>query len=208
VWTNGGKLGLYATTFAGGWYADVAGFGGYNSFDTRRAGLQGEARGDTEGGEVDAMFATGYDIKAGGLTFGPTASFNYTYAGTDAFAEHGSLAPLDIHGGEAESLRTALGLKVSCDWKVGGVVVKPELRAAWQHEFGDTAYALDSSFVGASNSTFRVNGPKLGRDSALLGAGFAVQLNERCSTYLYYDGEVGRANYQSTSVTGGFRVAF
>ncbi len=208
IFTNGGKLGLYATAFAGGWYADVAGFGGYNSFDTRREGLQGTARGDTEGGEVDALFGTGYDFKAGGLTFGPTASFNYTYVGTDGFTEHGSLAPLSIHDGEAESLRSAIGLKMSYDWKLGRVIIKPELRAAWQHEFGDTTYALNSSFANGANSTFGVTGPKLGRDSALLGAGFAIQCSERCATYFYYDGELGRAHYQSTSVTGGLRVAF
>ena len=39
VWVNGGKLGLYATAFAGGWYADTAVTGGYNSYDTKRRGL-------------------------------------------------------------------------------------------------------------------------------------------------------------------------
>jgi outer membrane autotransporter protein len=186
----------------------VAGFGGYNSYDTRRAGLQGEARGDTHGGEVDALFGTGYDFKAGGLTFGPTASFNYTYAGTDAFTEHGSLVPLSIHGGNADSLRTAFGVKASYDWKCGALLIKPEIRAAWQHEFGDAAYTLDSSFANGAGGSFAVSGPKFGRDSALLGAGFAIELNARYSTYLYYDGELGRTNYESTSVTGGIRVAF
>lgn len=208
IFTNGGKLGLYATTFVGGWYADVAGFGGYNSYNTRRAGLEGDARGDTQGGEVDGLFGTGYDFKKGGLTFGPTATFNYTYVGTDGFTEHGSLAPLNVHGGKAESLRTALGFKASYDCKVGRVLVKPELRAAWQHEFGDTAYGLESSLADGASGTFNVNGPRLGRDSALVGAGFAIQCSERCSTYLYYDGELGRENYLSTSVTGGFRLAF
>jgi len=208
VWVNGGKLGVYSTVFAGGWYADMAGFGGYNSFDTRRSALDGDTRGNTAGGEVDAVFGTGYDFKAGGLTFGPTATFNYTYEGTTDFAEHGSLAPLDIHGGEGESLRTALGLKASYDWKVGGIVIKPELRAAWQHEYGDAVYSLNSSFANGGGSSFLVNGPQIGRDSALLGAGFAIQFNERLSTYLYYDGELGRKNYQSTSITGGIRVAF
>src|SRR5262249_39726055 len=36
VWVNSGKLGLYATAFSGGWYADAAVTGGYNSYDTRR----------------------------------------------------------------------------------------------------------------------------------------------------------------------------
>ena len=233
VYVNGGKLGLYATFFqneqvspaptmskdakevqapavsiAKGFYADVAVFGGYNSYDTRRSALQGEARGDTEGGELNVLFGTGYDFKKGNFTFGPTASFNYTYLGTDAFTEHGSLAPLNIHGGKGESLRTAFGIKASYDWKVGSVLIKPEIRAAWQHEFGDAAYALDSSFANGAGNTFRVNGPEIGRDSALLGAGFAVQFNERFSTYFYYDGELGAKNYQSTSVTGGVRLAF
>ncbi|HEY3899211.1 MAG TPA: autotransporter domain-containing protein [Chthoniobacter sp.] len=208
VWTNGGKLGLYSTVFSGGWYADIAGFGGYNGYDTRRSALDGDARGSTHGGEVDALFGTGYDFKKGNLTFGPTASFNYTYAGMNGFTEHNSLVPLDIHGNNVDSLRTAFGFKVSYDCKVGGVVIKPELRAAWQHEFGDTAYSLDSSFANGAGSPFSVDGPRFGRDSALIGAGVAVQLNDRCTAYLYYDGELGRQNYESNSVTGGFRVAF
>ena len=236
IWVNGGQIGLYGTFFqnaqaapaptmskdsskeapapapapsvAKGLYADVAVFGGYNSYDTRRSALQGEARGSTDGGELNVLFGTGYDFKAGGLTFGPTATFNYTYIGTSGFDESGSLAPLSIHGGHGESLRSAFGLKASYDWKVGGIIIRPEVRAAWQHEYGDAAYAMDSSFASGAGNSFLVNGPKLGRDSALLGAGFAIQCSERCSTYFYYDGEVGRTNYQSTNVTGGVRVSF
>ena len=137
VWVNGGKIGLYGTFFqnkpaapaptmskdsskdsskeapapapsiAKGFYADMAVFGGYNSYDTRRSGLEGEARGDTDGGELDVLFGTGYDFKKGNLTFGPTGTFNYTYIGTNGFTEHGSLAPLNIHGGQNTSLRTS-----------------------------------------------------------------------------------------------------
>jgi len=232
IYVNGGKIGLYGTFFqneqpaptmskdsskevpapvpsiAKGFYADVAVFGGYNSYDTHRNALQGTARGDTEGGELNVLFGTGYDFKKGALTFGPTASFNYTYLGTDAFTESGSLAPLNIHAGHGESLRTAFGLKASYDWKVGGIVIRPELRAAWQHEYGDAVYALDSGFANGAGGTFTVHGSQLGRDSALLGAGFAVQLNDRTSIYSYYDGELGRKNYQATNVTVGMRLTF
>ncbi|HEY3900668.1 MAG TPA: autotransporter outer membrane beta-barrel domain-containing protein [Chthoniobacter sp.] len=208
VWVNGGKLGLYATTFAGGWYADMAAFGGYNSYDTRRGALQGDARGDTDGGEINALFGTGYDFKAGALTFGPTATFNYTYVGLNGFDEHGSLAPLDIHGGNENSLRSAFGVKISYDCKCHGVIIRPELRVAWQHEYGDSVYDITSSFANGAGDTFSVAGPRLGRDSALVGAGFAILFNDRCSTYIYYDGELGRENYESNAVTAGFRVAF
>ena len=105
-------------------------------------------------------------------------------------------------------MRTAFGIKASYDWKVGGIIIKPEIRAAWQYEYGDNAYALGSSLASDPGGTFTVNGPKLGRDSALIGAGFAIQCSERCSTYFYYDGELDRTNYESNNVSGGVRIAF
>jgi autotransporter-associated beta strand protein len=233
IWVNGGKLGLYATFFqnqpaaaptmskdsskeapapapsiAGGFYADVAVTGGYNSYDTRRDALQGTARGSTEGGELNVLFGAGYDWKMGALSIGPTATFQYTYLGIRDFSESGSLAPLSFPSQHQDSLRTAFGMKASYDWKIGGVIVKPELRAAWQHEYGDASYALESSLEGAGGPLFTVNGPKIGRDSLLLGAGFAVMLNERTSTYVYYDGELARTRFDSQNVSGGIRISF
>ncbi|MEP6667765.1 MAG: autotransporter domain-containing protein [Chthoniobacter sp.] len=205
---NGGKLGLYATYFTGGFYVDTAVSGGYNSYDTHRAGLKGTARGDTDGGELNVLFGTGYDWKLGNFTVGPTASFQYTYLGIGDFTEHGSLAPLSFRSQHQDSVRTALGMKAAYDWKVGGVVIRPEVRASWQHEYGDTAYQLDSSFQGGGGNLFSVNGPNIGRDSLLLGAGFAVIWNERVSTYVYYDGELGRERYEANNVSGGVRVSF
>ena len=157
---------------------------------------------------MNVLFATGYDFKVGGLTVGPTASFQYTYLGVDSFEERGSLAPLRFKSQGQDSLRTSLGLKASYDWKVGGVVIRPEVRAAWQHEFGDDRYALDSSFNNGNGDLFTVNGPVIGRDSLLVGAGFAILWNERTSTYVYYDGELGRSNYNANNVSGGVRVSF
>jgi outer membrane autotransporter protein len=208
VWVNGGKLGIYATTFAGGWYADVAAFGGYNSYSTRRSSIEGEARGDTDGGELNALFGTGYDCKAGGFTFGPTATFNDTHIGFNDFTEHNSLAPLDIHGANLDSYRSAFGARVSYDCKCGSIIIRPELRAAWQHEYGGTSATLTSSFADGAGDPFTTRGPQLGRDSALIGAGFAIQFNDRLTTYLYYDGQLGRENFESNAVMGGVRVTF
>ena len=208
VWVNGGKLGLYATAYSGGLYADLAVSGGVNSYDTRRTALRGDARGSTDGSELNALFATGYDWKMGALTIGPTASIQYTYVSLDGFTERGSLAPLAIRSGHGESLRTTLGLKASYDWKIGRVLIRPEIRAAWQHESGDGAYDLTGSFASGAGGNFSVSGPQLGRDSALIGAGFAIQWSERLSTYLYYDGEIGRSEYDSHSISGGVRLEF
>jgi uncharacterized protein with beta-barrel porin domain len=208
IFVNGGKVGIYSTAYSGAWYLDTAVNGGYNSYDTDREGLGGRARGSVDGGELNALVGTGIDFRMGGLTMGPTATFNYTDAALDGFTERGSLAPLNVHGSDEQSLRSAVGWKLSADCKVGGVLVKPELRVAWQHEFGDTAYSLDSSLANGGGDTFIVDGPKIGRDSVLLSAGFAIQCSERCSVFAYYDGELARTNYHASSVSGGLRFAF
>ena len=205
---NGGTIGAYATGFGGGFYVDAAAFGVFNGYDSHRTALLGTASGDTDGQDFNALVVGGYDWKSGGLTIGPLASFQYTYVQFDSFTEHGSLVPLTFNDQNAQSSRTALGAKASYDWHVGHVVVKPELRASWQHEFGDRDYSIVSRFANGAGNSFNVNGPAIGRDSLLIGAGAAVLLNDRASVYAYYDGELARTNYSSNNVSAGFRVTF
>jgi len=208
VLVNGGKGGLYGTYFDGGFYLDGVLNGGYNSYDTHREALHGEARGDTDGGEFNALLGTGYDWKRGGFTFGPIASFQYSYLGVGSFAETGSDAPLQIQRDHNDSIQTRLGFKANYQWKVGRVVIRPELRASWLHEYGDDKYAVGSRFASGAGDVFVVDGSRIGRDGVLVGAGFTVQFNDRVSAYIFYDGDLGRTNYETNSVSGGFSVAF
>jgi len=204
---NGGKLGVYGTYFTGGFYADAAVTGGYNSYDTRRSALQGDARGSTDGGEVDGLVAAGYDWQLDALTIGPTASFQYTYVGVAGYAERGSLAPLRYASQHGESARSTLGVKASYNWQIGRVIVRPEAHAAWRHEFGDQSFSIDSTLA-AGGDNFAVTDTGIGRDSLLLGGGVAVLWNQRTSTYLYYDAEMLRKEYDTQSVSGGLRMSF
>ena len=208
IQVNGGKLGVYATAFGSGFYLDTAVIGGLNGYDTRRTALAGTANGSTEGGDLNVFIAGGYDWKNGGLSIGPTANFQYTLVGFNGFTESGSLAPLSFPSQYSESLRTAFGLRASYDWKVGPVHLIPEIRAAWQHEYGATDYSIIASFASGAGNSFTVKGPEIGRDSLLLSAGFAIQWNERITTYAYYDGELFRTNYLSNNVSAGVRVTF
>lgn len=205
---NSGKFGLYSTAFSGGFYLDSAVTGGFSGYDTRRPALLGTASGSTNGGDLNVLVNGGYDWKKGGLSIGPTASFQYTYVSFDGFTESGSLAPLKFNDQNVDSFRTAFGMKASYDWKIGNILIRPELRAAWQHEYGNSAYSIVASFANGAGNSFTVSSPKIGRDSLLLGAGFAVLWSDRISTYIYYDGELGRTNYQSNNVSAGIRVTF
>jgi outer membrane autotransporter protein len=205
---NAGQLGLYATVFGSGFYADAAVTGGPSGYDSRRTALLGSANGNTDGGNFNVLIAAGYDWQKGGLSIGPTANFQYTYVGFSSFTESGSLAPLTFPSQNAESERTAFGMKASYDWKVAHVVIRPEISLAWQHEFGDQSYAIVSSFANGAGNSFTVNSPQVGRDSLLIGAGAAVLLSDRVSLYAYYDGEQLRTNYHSNSVSAGVRMTF
>ncbi len=206
---DGAKLGIYATYFNEGLYVDAAVQGGYNSYDTRRTALRGTATGSTTGGEVNALIAAGFDFTSDALRIGPTASFQYTHVGLGSFRESGSLAPLSYGSQGTDSTRSAIGMKAAYEFRLAsGAVVRPEARLAWQHEYGDIAYAIDSRFANGGGNSFTVHGAETGRDSALLSLGVAVLWNDRTAGYLYYDGEAGRSNYRSNNVSGGVRMAF
>jgi outer membrane autotransporter protein len=205
---NGGTIGAYATGFAGAFYVNGAAFGVFNGYDEHRTALLGTANGDTDGRDFNALVTAGYDWKRGDLTVGPLASFQYTYVEFDSFTEHGSLVPLSFGDQNAHSSRTALGAKASYDWHAGHVLIRPEIRASWQHEFGDRDYSIVSRFASGAGNSFTVHGPGIGRDSLLIGAGAAVLLNDRVSVYAYYDGELARTNYSSNNVSAGVRLTF
>ncbi|MGB8353929.1 MAG: autotransporter domain-containing protein, partial [Chthoniobacteraceae bacterium] len=205
---NSGRVGIYSTTYGGGFYLNTLAAGGYNSYDTHRLGLGGIAQGNTDGEEFDGLISTGYDLHSGNFTVGPIASAQYTYVGINSFNENGSLAPLNIPSQNQESFRTKVGFKTSSVWHVNGIAVTPMVSAAWQHEYLDSTYALDSSFASGAGNVFTVTGPALGRDSVVVNAGVNVQWTSRFSTYLYYDGELGRKNYELNSVSGGVQFKY
>jgi outer membrane autotransporter protein len=206
---DGGRVGAYATYFNRGFHVDASVSGGPNSYRSRRTTPNSTvATASPEGTEVNLHLATGYDWKVGGLTIGPTVSLQYTNTQLDGFTETGAFAPLSVIRRNADSLRTALGVKASYDVKVAGRIIRPEVRAAWQHEFADTSYSLTSSFATLGGSAFTVAGPSTGRDSLLVSAGFSIQWNSRFSTYAFYDGELLRTNYSSNNVSVGCRWRF
>jgi outer membrane autotransporter protein len=205
---NGGKIGAYATLFGNGFYLDTAVSGGPSGYNTHRTALQGTASGSTDGADFNFLVATGYDWKCGNLSIGPTASFQYSYVGLNAFTETGSLAPMKFPDQNTESERTAFGAQASYEWKIGHITVIPQVSAAWQHEFGATTYSIVANLASGAGNSFTVNGPDIGRDSLLVGAGATLILSERVSTYLYYDGEFARTNYLSNNVSGGVRISF
>ncbi|MEY2496366.1 MAG: hypothetical protein QOJ45_2858 [Verrucomicrobiota bacterium] len=207
VTVAGGKAGIYATYFSGGFYLDSAVGAGWNTYDTRRSTLGGYASGKTDGAEFNAMIGTGYDWKKGTWSFGPTATLQYSDVGIHAFNETHSLGSLEIPEQNENAFRSALGVKASYDWKMCGMVVRPDISVGWQHEYGDQSYPIDARFASGAGEVFTVRGPVISRNKAAVGAAVAIQWSSSLLTHLYYQAEVG-SNYTSHSAGAGVSVSF
>jgi autotransporter-associated beta strand protein/YVTN family beta-propeller protein len=206
---NSARGGVYATYFTGGFYLNAYAGGGYNNYDVRRAGLQGFATGSTDGAEFNGFFGAGYDFRLSShVTLGPIASLQYTAVHLSGYQENGSLAPLDIQGDTQESLRSNLGLRLFSFWRVGPFLLIPELRASWQHEFKYSALPITAQFASGADGAFTVHGPGIGHDSALIHSAIEVRWNDRWSSFVGYDGNVGRGGYDSNGVSGGLTYRF
>jgi outer membrane autotransporter protein len=203
---DSGKGSLYGTYYNQGFYVNGIVGGGYGSIDTRRLTVGGFARGETNGTDFDALVGTGYDYHIGGWSIGPIASLRYGWLGMDGFAEEGALGSLLINSQSEDSLRSAIGLQVSYTANVGPIVLTPQVRAQWEHEYLTSTSSIDAGFTSANS--FTVQGPHIGRDSLLLDVGVSAQLTRSVGMFAYYTSELGRQNYSVQSFSGGFRVSF
>ena len=205
---DGGKVAAYATVFSNGFYLDGLVGAGYNSYETTRSALLGYANGSAKGWELDTLLNGGYDIRQGDWTYGLTTSVAYTRVELNSFTESGSLSPLSYPSQDQESLRTNLGAKISYTAVMNGIKVTPLVRVSWQHEFLDSTQSMRSQFAYGNSPVFTVDGPEMGRDSALVSAGVNVQITPSLAVYGYYDGQIGRANYISNNVSCGLKYDF
>jgi outer membrane autotransporter protein len=206
---NTGRGGLYASYWNQGFYVNGAVYGGHNSYDTSRQELTGGlANGSTSGYEFSTYLESGYDFHFGNFSVGPVGSVQYTNVHVDGFTERGSFLPLQIHSDSEESWRTDLGLQASYTWHVGKVLVIPTIQAAWEHEYKYSTLQITFSaadFPGVTATTF---GPSEGHDSCILNAGCGVQWTQRISTYVGYQGQLGRSNFDANGVTGTISFSF
>ena len=126
----------------------------------------------------------------------------------DGFTEQGSFLPLNIHSNSEESWRTDLGVLAFYAWHVGKIIVIPSLWAAWEHEYKYSNLPITFSSVEFPGVSATVFGPHEGHDSALINVGVGTQWTPRISTYVGYQGQLGRDNYDANGVTGTISFSF
>ena len=108
---------------------------------------------------------------------------------------------------DANSFQTTLGVRLTSRIAMAnyGTLI-PELRLGWNHEFLDASQKITASLVGVAGSGFSSTGIVFGRDAALVGAGFSMELSPDAKVFVDYDGRLG-SRLQEHSISGGLAGA-
>ncbi len=211
---NSALFGGYASFQNGGFYADAVVGGGYSNYNVRRpiafSTIDRTATSKPDGGQFSTYLDAGYDWKAGGFTFGPLVSAQYTYAGIAPFTEDGAGSlNLAVDQQNVNSLRTNIGGRIAYAWNVTEkIVIVPEVRMFWQHEFLNNPRNIGASLDGGNGAGFGYETSTPDRDSVFAGAGISAQFGERWSGYVYYNADFGRQDYIGQMISTGLNWKF
>jgi outer membrane autotransporter protein len=214
---NSVRFGLFAEYAKGGFYSDGIVGGAYNSVAVRHGislnglgttnSFNSTANSTTAGGELDSLLGTGYNFRAGKLTFGPSTSLQYTYLNLGSAQESGS-GPLDLTVGSqnASSLLYTLGGQVSYDIDLSrSLKLQPFGSLAWQHEFLQNGYNLTSS-IGSQSFGYQTANP--GRDQYIAAIGGNLVITKSISTYAVCNLIHGDSQVFSQAISGGINWKF
>jgi uncharacterized protein with beta-barrel porin domain len=194
VQTNSGQTGLYYRRDDGcDYYLLASGFGFDTYKSTRSIAFAGTtATGNYDGWQSATYLERGRTYQAGATALQPYAALQYIYLRQNGFAETGGgLANLDVAGVDANSLRSILGGRITREVVTSrGVVLAPQLRAGWLHEFLETDTAINNRFGAVAGSSFAAQGLDLGRDWALVGAGLGWRITDQLTLTGNYDTQV------------------
>ncbi|MBV9701265.1 MAG: autotransporter outer membrane beta-barrel domain-containing protein, partial [Methylobacteriaceae bacterium] len=122
------------------------------------------------------------------------------------FAEQGATDfDLLVAGHTTDSVATTLGAKLTREFDMGwSAPLVGSLKAGWGHEFADTARPVTAAFAGAPLIPFTVQGARVDRDVAVLGASLSATTGNM-TLFAKFDGQYG-ARSRASAVTAGLSV--
>lgn len=104
------------------------------------------------------------------------------------------------------SARLLLGSRFSWEYATPVSTIRPQLKGAWIHEFGDqTVFTTDDTFLFPAAAEF--GGETFPRDRGFLGTGLSAQLRDMVDVFCDYSYVFAPDNV-SYSVSGGFHVKY
>ena len=206
-----GLFGAYGTPDGKGLYADGLIGGGYNNYQVSRSiqfgSINRTANSSPGAGELDSMLAAGYNWRKGNWSFGPVGSFQYTYFGMNGFNETGAQSlNLNSQGWSSSSMVSSLGGNCAYSWQAKPkLMVVPQINLAWQHEYLQNPYAINSTMSGTPFANWSAT-PN--RDTLYTGVGVTLEYGKKWNTAFFYNAAAGNQNITSQNIFWSAGVKF
>jgi uncharacterized protein with beta-barrel porin domain len=145
-----------------------------------------------------------------GFALQPIVGIDWLHMTEENYTESGAGdLNLIVDPDDLDTTTARFGARASAIFDMGKAGrLAPELRAFYQHLYGDRDRTLDARLTGAPGlGSIGVRGAEIPRDSFLLGAGWGVLVGEHLTVSFDYDAVLGhqRAEHQGTIAA---RVAF
>lgn len=131
-----------------------------------------------------------------GTAIEPFANVAVVRLQTDRFNEQGGNAALQIGKETTTTTFTTLGLRVSAPVVFGSMNARLNGAVGWQHAYGDTIPTAAAAFD--AGTVFEVAGAPIAKDTAIIKAGFDIDLGNHTTLGLEYSGQHGSSFNQNS----------
>ncbi len=197
---------VYASAGTIDWFADASLIYGSSSVDSSLGTVfDTKAKYDTQ--NVAIYFGGGKEIIGNYLVITPQASLLGNYYSQDSYTETSTTAlPRKVDSFDNFYLQSAIGCNVGFYTAMGDMILKPELRAFWLHEFNAREEDLNYSVVGlAGTYNLQMQAPE--SDIIKIGGGLAAKVGEYMELRADLDARVA-SGYSDYTLFGSIRYQF
>ena len=211
--------GLYSSFVKDGYFVDAIVGGGYTGGQANRkiqfGTLDRNAKSDPSNGLFTAGLNLGKDWNIKNFTITPMAGAQYTYIASPEFTESGAESlDLTLEQQNVSSLRTTLGGRIAYSWQAPiklfnqELLITPEARMFWVHEFMDDARAMQASLNGCEVQLFEYMTNSPIRNSVFAGVGFSTQIGKNWNCSAFYNAAFNSNNFTSNIISVGLGFSF
>jgi outer membrane autotransporter protein len=187
------QLTVYGSKELGAAYVEASGAFGVHKFDTLRATPNSTtATGNFKGSQWTLRASGGLRMTYGSYNMIPMAGLTYSSLTRDAYTETGGGgAALAYNKLTTDRLRSDVGIRFASADNTASV--RPEIHAAWLHDFSDQKVDTVAAFAGGG-AAFSTPGQVLKKDALNFGGGLTFSPNRLTNITVTYDYE-GRSGY-------------
>ena len=201
----------FATYYSDSFYVDASFGYGDSSYKkiARFTGVTGIiAGGRTNGQQLTATANAGYVYSVGNLTIGPTVGVRYINVDVDPYTETGgSIFNIAYGKQDVQSFVVALGGQASGRFKMGSVVMVPQLRVAYEAEL-DGNRTLVGQLLNNTANPAALSDSVLDDDTLVIGGGVMAAFSDSLSLIVDFTSAVGIQGGSENQLSGQLRLRF